>query len=574
MDEQKLFKDPIYGYIKIPNLLIKNVIDTPVFQRLRRIIQTSYAPLYATALHNRFTHSLGVYHLGRIAINAIIEKATETERDFLKKYQDVFLLACLLHDVGHAPFSHIGEVFYLKETDDYSEIHTLLRETVKDSKFSEDIPSLKSEFAAPHEIMSVIVGLKQFEKLCIDSENSIFSDSKNRSFFARCITGYVYKSSETEITTEMENLNCLISLLNSPLIDVDKLDYLMRDAYMLGFNSVTIDYMRLLSALQISTNDEGITELIFNKNAISVIENVVYARDAEKRWIQMHPAVLYEMYLLSSAMKQLKSCIIENSNPLFSYEALSQEGVSFKVQPFKDKKTGSNTHTTVKEYKIRLLSDDDIVYLLKNEFPNHYFDKFMDRNLRRHPLWKTEAEYKAFFLIEMRNSPCGKNFESAMNSLAKYMEHDGIYYIDQKLLEKIEEEITKINDLKDEDIDRRSKMTSIAEKRKIKAILDGLNSFSKENSIEFNYILIQKGQFVSSFDKDNFSKIKIAFSCGNEKPKIVDFGDVALSITAQKDESNKTDNSFYHLFYKRSDGNSFDIKKLERKWEDFLKDNK
>lgn len=111
MDEQKLFKDPIYGYIKIPNLLIKNVIDTPVFQRLRRIIQTSYAPLYATALHNRFTHSLGVYHLGRIAINAIIEKATETERDFLKKYQDVFLLACLLHDVGHAPFRTLVKFF-------------------------------------------------------------------------------------------------------------------------------------------------------------------------------------------------------------------------------------------------------------------------------------------------------------------------------------------------------------------------------------------------------------------------------------------------------------------------------
>lgn len=121
MDKSKIFKDPNYGYIEIPNLLIKNVIDRPVFQRLRRIVQTSYAPLYATALHNRFTHSLGVYHLGRIAINAIIEKATETEKDFFKKYQDVFLLACLLHDVGHAPFSHIGEVFYLKEKDDYSE---------------------------------------------------------------------------------------------------------------------------------------------------------------------------------------------------------------------------------------------------------------------------------------------------------------------------------------------------------------------------------------------------------------------------------------------------------------------
>lgn len=568
MDKSKIFKDPIYGYIEIPNLLIKNIIDTPVFQRLRRIVQTSYAPLYATALHNRFTHSLGVYHLGRIAIKAIIEKATDNEKNSLKKYQEVFLLACLLHDVGHAPFSHIGEVFYLKEEDDYSEIHALLEKTVNDSKFSQDIPSSKSEFAAPHEIMSVIVGLKQFETFCMESETPIFANSENRSFFARCITGYVYTG--TEITTEMEILNCLISLLNSSLIDVDKLDYLMRDAYMLGFNSVSIDYKRLLSALQIFTKENKITELVYNKNAISVIENVVYARDAEKRWIQMHPAVLYEMYLLRNAMKQLKSCIMGDSN-LFSYKALTQEGVSFKAQSSCDKNIGSNIKSTDKEYKIQLLSDDDIVYLLKNEFPNHYFKKFMDRNLRWHPLWKTEAEYKAFFLTEMGNSSYGKNFETAMNSLAIYMKQNGIDYIDKELLEKIEKEIdnlkTNIN------IDSRSKKTSLADKQKIRAILIGLKSFSEKNAIEFNYILIQKDLFVSSFDKDNFSKIKIAFSCGNEETKIVDFGDVALSITAQKSESNKTDSSFYHLFYKRSDNNSFDIRKLEREWEDSLRDN-
>lgn len=567
MDKSKIFKDPIYGYIEIPNLWIKNIIDTPVFQRLRRIIQTSYAPLYATALHNRFAHSLGVYHLGSIAINAIIEKAKKTEKVFFKKYKDVFLLACLLHDVGHAPFSHIGEVFYLKEEDDYSEIHTFLKKTVNDSKFSKDVPSSKSEFAAPHEIMSVIVGLKQFKKFCIESKTPIFANSENRSFFARCITGYTYTG--TEITAEMEKLNCLISLLNSQLIDVDKLDYLMRDAYMLGFNSVSIDYKRLLSALQILTKGNGITELVYNKNAISVIENVVYARDAEKRWIQMHPAVLYEMYLLRSAMKHLKSCITKDSN-LFSYKALTQEGISFQAQSSCNRNIDSSTKPTIKKYKIKLLSDDDIVYLLKNEFPNRHFEKFMNRNLRRHPLWKTEAEYKAFFIIEMGNSPYGQSFEIVMNSLAKYMNQNGIDYMDQKLLEKIEKEIDNLKN--DKNIDNRSKKTSLADKIKIKAILDGLKSFSEENAIEFKYILIQKDQFVSSFNKDNFSKIKIAFSCGNKKPKTVDFGDVALSITAKKNEANKTDSSFYHLFYKRSDNNSFDIRKLERKWEASLRD--
>lgn len=73
----KVFKDPIYGYIKIENELIKSVIDKPVFQRLRRIVQTSYAPLYASATHNRFTHSLGVFYLGQIAMTAIKNKHSD-----------------------------------------------------------------------------------------------------------------------------------------------------------------------------------------------------------------------------------------------------------------------------------------------------------------------------------------------------------------------------------------------------------------------------------------------------------------------------------------------------------------
>lgn len=57
----KKLKDPIYGYISIPVEIIKNVVDTAVFQRLRRIVQTSYTPLYSSAVHNRFVHSIGVF---------------------------------------------------------------------------------------------------------------------------------------------------------------------------------------------------------------------------------------------------------------------------------------------------------------------------------------------------------------------------------------------------------------------------------------------------------------------------------------------------------------------------------
>ena len=77
-------------------------------------------------------------------------------------------------------------------------------------------------------------------------------------------------------------------MLNSKVIDVDRLDYLIRDAFVSGFHSVNIDYERLLSNLTIIENDNKCYELGYKKNAVSVIENVVYSHDSERKWIQTH----------------------------------------------------------------------------------------------------------------------------------------------------------------------------------------------------------------------------------------------------------------------------------------------
>lgn len=88
----KRFKDPIYGYIEIEENLIAQVVDTAAFQRS------------------------GVYHLGEIAAqafyNSLCEQSSQ-EIQGIQSYIEIFKLACLLHDVGHAPFSHTGEQFYL-----------------------------------------------------------------------------------------------------------------------------------------------------------------------------------------------------------------------------------------------------------------------------------------------------------------------------------------------------------------------------------------------------------------------------------------------------------------------------
>ena len=121
----KQIKDLVHGYISIDDVFIP-VINTPAFQRLKRIEQTSYRVLYPSAGHDRFSHSLGVYWLGRQVFDSIhnnalqISDMNELERKVLKKtfnknLRNAFLAACLLHDVGHAPFSHTCEDYFNKD---------------------------------------------------------------------------------------------------------------------------------------------------------------------------------------------------------------------------------------------------------------------------------------------------------------------------------------------------------------------------------------------------------------------------------------------------------------------------
>lgn len=110
-ERERQIKDPIYGYVYLPDKYVQGVIDAPEFQRLRKISQTSYEALYPAATHNRFAHSLGVFHLGSIVAKTIREQSldsfglSDSQKAKYDEYLEVYRLACLLHDVGHAPFS-------------------------------------------------------------------------------------------------------------------------------------------------------------------------------------------------------------------------------------------------------------------------------------------------------------------------------------------------------------------------------------------------------------------------------------------------------------------------------------
>src|SRR3954463_10002517 len=103
---RKIINDPIHGFITIDHPLIFDIIAHPFYQRLRRINQMAFAHLvYPGAIHTRLHHSLGAYHLMSNALTELKNKGTEISPD----EETATKVAILLHDAGHAPFSHALE---------------------------------------------------------------------------------------------------------------------------------------------------------------------------------------------------------------------------------------------------------------------------------------------------------------------------------------------------------------------------------------------------------------------------------------------------------------------------------
>lgn len=561
----KRIKDPIYGYIYIPKEIVKSIIDTAEFQRLRYIRQTSYLPVYPSALHNRFTHSLGVYYLGEIAFESVADAYIKLEINAdidIDRVKKVFTLSCLLHDIGHAPFSHSGEAFYLNKPDS---LDKPLEELVNDEVFTREMREyhVKAQNAAPHEIMSVILSLSQF--------GNTFKNSEERSLFARCITGYKYTNTNNDI--KLSFYNAIISLLNSSTIDVDRLDYLIRDAFVMGYNSISIDYLRLLKGLLLIKDENGCINLAFNKSALSVIENVIYAHDAEKKWIQNHPVILYETFLIQSIIREVNDFYYTSSGQnLFSLNSLlpnkekqqiTEIGELFDkiINGLPDKTMYSTEIDTIHQFfeknmtlhYVNLLCDDDIIFLSK-AVDSRFCKELYNRNLRRSPIWKSESEYKVF-LDGFVGDDAFPTLQNQINTVVKFLEDESpSHCLDARSLKFCEE---KMEELKESNLEEQDYNDM---KQRYELLQNWLKCFERIHSdqkIDFDFIIISATKFKSSFNEGDLRKLLVYFPTSKKAYPL----EKLINLFSSKKNLRE---KYFYIYYRKNENCQLDVEKIGR----------
>lgn len=359
MEKYKTFLDTVHGYITVPESFCDSFIDTSNFQRLRRIEQLSSRSLFPCARHDRFVHSLGVYHIGKKFVDAIKNNYPDLD----KQLEVTFLIACLLHDVGHSPFSHTLE-YCFGRTD---ELFAIYKKSLEKTEENDDLNEIDVERTdvKPHEIISALLCITTYYK-------PIKELGASPSLIGRMIMGFKYELPEKSLE------DCFISLLHGDVIDADKFDYICRDSWASGYQTNAVDVERIIRSIKLYKQD-GKYQIAYLKNALYEIYALIDNKNFQQNWIFKHHQVKYEQKIFMDAIQQLVECLQPDkkmkANKLFNYESFYRE---VEVCP------GTN---------IYMLADDDIIHLMKthkDQIPS--FEEWMSRQYKYIPIWKTYSE--------------------------------------------------------------------------------------------------------------------------------------------------------------------------------------
>lgn len=255
-NKNKIINDPVYGFITIPSELIFEIIEHPFFQRLRQIKQLGLTSLiYPGALHTRFHHAIGSMYLMQQALLSLRSKKIEISDDEF----EACLIAILLHDIGHGPFSHTLE---------FNLLHDITHEKISVLFFER----LNNQFDG-----------------ALDTALEIFTNKYPRKFFHQLV---------------------------SSQLDIDRLDYLKRDSYFTGVSEGQIGSERIINMLNVR-NDEIVVE----EKGIYSIENFLSARRLMYWQVYLHKTAVSAEEMLIKLIKRAKY-LTQNGNPVEATPAL------------------------------------------------------------------------------------------------------------------------------------------------------------------------------------------------------------------------------------------------------------